>query len=221
MSGPWSAAVLARSVGTGRPSSSSPPHSAARRQISPASRRGTRWRGTTGARRGGAGQGELRVVLTSPSERLLGLRDHHVGGPRRHVGQHDLDAVDRSAGEEDAAHLVGQVLTERARRRRRRQHDARDPVVDIQPVDQTERDDVDAELGVDDVAQRLAELFRLGPGPSRRVTDSRSRLTLPPRSRPRPWCRPERRGRGRAPAGRTVRDGSMWRVPPSAPAHPA
>src|SRR5674476_323608 len=83
-----------------------------------------------------------RNPATSPPEGLLRLVTHHLGRPRRCVAD---------------AHLDGDVLAQRAGRRRRGDHDGSHPAVDLEAVDEAEGDDVDPELGIDIVSQLLTE----------------------------------------------------------------
>src|SRR6476661_3037911 len=93
-----------------------------------------------------------------------------VGAPRRHP--HPVDPVGRDETLEGLSRLVLDDVGERARGRRQRHVD--DGVllrVDGDAVDEAEVDDVDPELGVDDIAHRLFDVGDVGSGCGRLTHD--------------------------------------------------
>src|SRR3954454_10381839 len=86
-----------------------------------------------------------------------------VGTPRRHPHPVDPDVVDQAGAGAAGQRLTGLVLDDvgqRAGRRGQGHVDDGDVVlVDVQPVDQAQVDDVDAQLGVDDVAHGFLDVL--------------------------------------------------------------
>src|SRR5690606_6307967 len=82
-----------------------------------------------------------------------------LGAPRRHPHPVDAEAVDEAV--EALGRLVLDDVGQRARRRGQGHVDHGIVLwLDVQPVDEPEVDDVDPELGVDDVAQGLFDVGR-------------------------------------------------------------
>src|SRR4051794_4272097 len=91
---------------------------------------------------------------------LTALFGDLVGAPRRHPHPVDADAVDEAV--ERLRGLVLDDVRQRAGRGRQRHvDDGLVVLVDGQTVDEAEIDDVDPELGVDDVAQGLLDVRRV------------------------------------------------------------
>ena len=89
---------------------------------------------------------ELRVL-----GHLLGRprrREHHRGDDLRHLGQvaHEL------------LHLLGDLRADRARGRGERERDVHGPAVDLDAVDQAELDEVEAQLWIDHVGERVDDV---------------------------------------------------------------
>src|SRR4051812_44436713 len=86
-----------------------------------------------------------------------------VGAPRRHPDPVDPDVVDQAGAGTAGERLAGLVLDDvgqRAGRRGERHVQHRDiALVDVDAVDEPQVDDVDAELGVDDVAHGLLDVL--------------------------------------------------------------
>ena len=109
-----------------------------RRRRRPANRRGT------GSRL--VPERELRVLghlLRRPRR-----REHHRGDDLRHPGEIA----------DELLHLLGDLRADRAGGRGQRERDVHGPAVDLDAVDQPELDEVEAQLGVDDVGERVDDV---------------------------------------------------------------
>src|SRR5262249_19777150 len=84
---------------------------------------------------------------------------HHRLGPRRIEHDVDVDALDPGEPRPDRRlDEILQVVAKRTRRARHRHRDADRAVTDVDAVDEPEIDDVDPELGIDDVLQRVSDV---------------------------------------------------------------
>ena len=96
-------------------------------------------------------------------ERELGVVGHHL---RRPGGVEDHLRVDRGdAGEvaDELLHLLGDLGADRAGRGGQGEGDVDVLLLDVDVVDEAEGDEVEAELGVDDLLERLVDVL-LGEG---------------------------------------------------------
>ena len=99
----------------------------------------------------------LRAELVA--ERELRVLGHLVRGPRRgedHARHDLLDAVDLA---HELLHLLGDLGADRAGRRGERERDVDLAAVDVDVVDQAELDEVQPELGIDDVGESFSDVF--------------------------------------------------------------
>src|SRR5688572_17964217 len=120
-----------------------------------------RRRAGPGARRGCRSDAEAERA-----QLLAAVVGDLVRAPRRHPDPVDPDVVDQAGAGAAGQRLTGLVLDdvgERAGRRGQRHvQDGDVAVVDVDAVDEAQVDDVDAELGVDDVAHGLLEVLEQG-----------------------------------------------------------
>ena len=106
-----------------------------------------------------AGAKSAAASTGSVAERELRVLGHLVRGPRRredHVGHDLLDALDLA---DELLHLLGDLRPDRARGGRQREGDGHRAAVDLDAVDEPELDEVEPQLGVDDVAERLGDFL--------------------------------------------------------------
>src|SRR3954453_9388076 len=92
-------------------------------------------------------EGELRVLA------------HPVRRPRRredHARLHALDAIELA---DELLDLLGDLRADRAARRGEREGHVHVARVDLDPVDEAELDEVQPELGIDDVGERRFDVF--------------------------------------------------------------
>src|SRR3954452_21024666 len=95
-------------------------------------------------------------------QRELRVLGHLVRGPRRledHRGSHLLDALELA---DELLDLLADLRADRARRRRQREGDVDVAAVDVDPVDEPQLDEVETELGVDDVRQGVLDRLDRG-----------------------------------------------------------
>src|SRR5262245_1148570 len=95
----------------------------------------------------------------SITERELRLLAHHVGGPRRredHLGIHPRDAVELA---DELLDLLADLRTDRTARRREGEGDIHLTLLDRDLVDQAQLDEVEPELGIDHVRQRVLDVL--------------------------------------------------------------
>src|SRR4051812_34793988 len=95
----------------------------------------------------------------SEAERELRVLAHPVRRPRRredHARLHALDAVQLA---DELLDLLGDLRADRAARRGEREGHVDIARVDLDPVDEAELDEVQPELGIDDVGERRFDVF--------------------------------------------------------------
>ena len=99
-------------------------------------------------RPGSEAEGELRVLA------------HLVRRPRRREDHRARSTCSTpSSSPTNSSHLLGDLRTDRARRRGQRERDVDVAAVDLDPVDEPELDEVQAELRVDDVREGVLDVF--------------------------------------------------------------
>src|SRR5215204_4353574 len=91
-------------------------------------------------------------------ERELRVLGHHLRGPRRVEDHLRMDLVDALELPDELAHLLRDLRADRAGGRRQREGDVRLVALDLDVVDESERDEVEAELGVDYLLERLVDV---------------------------------------------------------------
>src|ERR1044072_1424186 len=95
--------------------------------------------------------------LVAQSElRVLGHLLRRPRGREDHVRDDLGDAGDVA---DELHHLLGHLRTDRAGGRRERERDGHPAVFDLDPIDQSELNEIQTQLGIDDVAQRLEDVF--------------------------------------------------------------
>src|SRR5204863_2318286 len=106
---------------------------------------------------GHPGQGEAQAArervarLSSVAERELRVLGHLVRGPRRREDHRGDDLLDTVELAHELLHLLGDLRADRAGRRGEGEGDVDLAAVDGDVVDEAELDEVEPELGIDDV----------------------------------------------------------------------
>ena len=129
--------------------------------VSVTSRRPVRGAWAVGRRR----EDESKRRAGSVAERELRVLAHLLRRPRRrehHRGRRPTSTP--SSSETNSSICSVDLRADRAAGRREREGDADVAAVDLDPVDQPELDEVESELGVDDVGERVFDLFDRGHG---------------------------------------------------------
>jgi len=97
--------------------------------------------------------------MASETKRKLGVLAHSLRGPRWRERHRRLDLLDPVELADELLDLLRNLRPDRAARARQRIRDLDRPVVDLDVVDQTELDEVEPELGIDHIAERIGDFF--------------------------------------------------------------
>ena len=116
------------------------------------------------ARAGGVARGAPRAARALPrrlvAERELRVLGHLVRGPRRREDHRRGDLVDALELAHELVDLLGDLRADRAGGRRQGVGDVDLRPVELDAVDQAQLDEVEPQLGVDDVRQRVLDRLR-------------------------------------------------------------
>src|SRR5215207_4960466 len=117
-----------------------------------------RWAAESPVRRGQSllKQGSFQGLVPERELRVLG---HHLRGPGWVEDHLRVDLVDPLELADELAHLLGDLRPDRAGGRGQGEGDESLAVLNLDVVDEPERDEVESELGIDDLLERLVNVL--------------------------------------------------------------